>query len=426
MATNIDNARLAGFFKDRFGNDASALPLDGTDILQKRIKFNSDLKLGEKITQPVQMSMPTGWTFAGGSDTGTMFALNDANSPATVEATWTGVEFTVREKTAWSTMRQAQDSAQAFGNAYDKIVKMMRESGVFALEMQLIYGSTNLGQLEAAISGSGTGRVYSITKATSAAGLWYPLAGVLIDSYTTATGGSKTNSNADIVVTSADLDDTTGKVYLTVTGNSTDLTNVDAAIAAGQFLVPKGSRTKMMTGIDAVALNTGTYAGISASTYPLWKSTSLAAGSAGLTFSKLLQAKRKNAIKSGAGPRTVIISEATGADLLDNMAALQRHVNKSGGELTLGGDSLVYAGLNGEMEILVHPFCKDGEAFMLKFDEWDRIGATPFTFDPTGKGMYFEPVSGYAGSELMGYSHEAARCLDPRTVTKITGIVNTY
>lgn len=426
MATNIDNTRLAGFFKDRFGDDASALPLDGTDILQKRIKFNDSVKLGEKITQPVQMSMPTGWTFAGGSVTGTMFALLDANSPATVEATWTGVEFTIREKIAWATLRQAQTDAQAFGNAFDKLIKMMKESAVFAKEFQLLYGATNLGQLDSAVSGSGTGRVYALTKATSAAGMWYPLSGVLLDSYTTATGGSKTNSNADIVVTSADLDDTTGKVYITVTGNSTDLTAVDAAIATGQYLVAKASRTNMMQGIDYVALNTGTYAGISASTYPLWKSTSLNAASAGLTFSKLLQAKRKNAIKSGAGPRTVLISEATGADLLDNMAALQRHVNKSGGELTLGGDSLVYAGLNGEMEILVHPFIKDGESFMLKFDEWDTIGAAQFSFDPTGKGMYFEPVSGYAGSEIVGYSHEAARCLDPRTVTKITGIVNTY
>lgn len=426
MATNIDNSRLAGFFKDRFGVDASALPLEGTDILQKRIKFNDSLKLGEKITQPVAMSMPSGWTFAGGATTGTMFALNDANSPATVEATWTGVEFVLREKIAWSTLRQAQDSAQAFGNAFDKLIKMMRESAVFALEFQLLYGSTNLGQLTESVSGSGTGRVYALTLASSSAGLWYPLQGVLLDSYTTATGGTKTNSNADIVVTSADLDDTTGRVYLTVTGNSTDLTNVDAAIATGQYLVAKGSRSNMMSGIDAVALNTGTYAGISASTYPLWKSTSLNAASAGLTFSKLLHAKKKNSLKSGSGPRTVLISESTGADLLDNMAALQRHVNKSGGKLELGGDSLVYSGLNGSMEILVHPMIKDGEAFMLKFDEWDRIGAGEFSFDPTGKGQFFEPVSGYAGHEIVGYWHQAARCMDPRTITKITGIVNTF
>lgn len=426
MATNIDNSRLAGFFKDRFGEDASALPLEGTDILQKRIKFNDQLKLGEKITQPVMMSLPTGWTFAGGATTGTMFALNDANSPLTVEATWTGVEFVIREKVAWATLRQAQDSAQSFGNAFDKIVKAMRDSASFALEFNLIYGSTNLGQLDSAVSGSGTGRVYALTLASSSAGLWYPLQNALVDSYTTATGGTKTNSNADVVVTGADLDDTSGKVYLTVTGNSTDLTNIDAAIATGQYIVAKGSRSNMMSGIDAVALNTGSYAGISASTYPLWKSTNLNASAAGLSFSKLLHAKKKNSLKSGSGPRSVLVSESTGADLLDNMLALQRHVNKSGGKLELGGDSLVYSGLNGSMEIIVHPLVKDGEAFMLKFDEWDRIGAGEFSFDPTGKGMFFEPVSGYAGHELVGYWHQAARCESPRSVTKITGIVNTF
>lgn len=426
MATNIDNSRLAGFFKDRFGVDASALPLEGTDALQKRIKFNDKLKLGEQITQPVQMSMPTGWTFAGGATTGTMFALNDANSPSTVEATWTGAEFVIREKVAWSTLRQAQDSAQAFANAFDKLIRMMRDSAMFALEVNLLYGNTNLGQLETKDSGTGTDRVYPISLATSAAGLWYPLQGALMDVYTTATGGSKINGNADVVVSSADLDDASGKVFITVTGNSTDLTNIDSAISTGAYLVAKGSRSNMMSGVDAVAINTSTYAGISASTYPLWKSTSLNANAAGLTFSKLLHAKKKNSLKSGSGPRTVLVSESTGADLLDNMAALQRHVNKSGGKLELGGDSLVYAGLNGSMEIMVHPLIKDGEAFLLKFDEWDRIGAGEFNFDPTGKGEFFYPVSGYAGHEIVGYWHQAARCMSPRTVTKITNIVNTF
>src|SRR3990167_1078128 len=149
MATNIDVGRLAGFFKDRFGENASALPTEGYDVLQKRIKFTESEQLGEKITQPVRMQESSGWTFAGGVTTGTMFALNAANSPLTVEASWTSQEFVLRERTSWKALRTAQTSAQAFANSYDQMVKGMRDSSTFALEFSILYGQAALGESEA-------------------------------------------------------------------------------------------------------------------------------------------------------------------------------------------------------------------------------------------------------------------------------------
>lgn len=426
MATNIDTSRLSGFFKDRFGSNASALPSEGYDVLQKRVPFDTSQRLGEKITEPVRMSHSTGWTFAGGATTGTMFALNDANSPSTVEASWTSQEFVIREKTSWKALRAAQSSAQAFASHYDDMVRDMRDSSVFALEFSLLYGQASLGKINAADSGSGTDRVYSLTLASSTAGLWFKMQGALFDVYDAASGGSKINANADVVVSSADIDDSTGRVVLTVTGNSTDLTDIDSGIAAGAFLIPKGAEGNMMPGLDKVATNTGSYAGISASTYPLWQSTSLNASSAGATFSKFLHALKKNRLKSGPGMRTAIISEATTMDIVDNLSALQRMVNKSKGALELGGDSVVFHSPGGSIEFLTHVLCKEGEAFLVDLKQFKRSGSVDFTFDPTGKGEYFEHVAGYAGLELMGYWDQTLRIKKPSTITKITNIVNTY
>lgn len=425
MPANIDTTRLTGFFKDQFGENGSALPTEEYDVLQQRIKFSEDDRLGEKLTEPVRMAHSTGWTFAGGATTGTMFALNAANSPLTVEATWTSQEFVIRERTSWKALRAAQTSKQAFANHFDDLIADMRNSSVFALEFSMLYGGSSLGQIESG-TGSSTSRVYVLSKASSTAGLWYKLQGALFDVYSASSGGSKLNSNADVVIAAADLDDTTGKVTLSVTGNATDLTAIDGAIATGAHLIPKGAEANMMPGINAIAVNTGSYAGINATTYPLWRSTSLNASAAGATFSKFLQAHKKNKLKSGPGKRQVLISDATAMDIVDNLSALQRMVNKSKGKLELGGDSLEFHSPVGSLEFIPHTLVKEGEAFIVDMKQFKRIGSVDFTFDPTGKGEYFEHVSGFAGLELVGYWDQTLRCKKPSSITKITNIANTF
>lgn len=425
MATKIEVGTLNGFFKDQFGRFESMLPAEGYDALQKKIPFDGNQLLGEKLTFPVRSSHSTGWTFAGGATTGTMYALNSPNSGATQEATFTSQEFTIREQVAYKVLRTAQTSKQAFANSFDTIIKDLRESAAFALEFSLLYGGTHLGQFNAKDSGSGTSRVYSLTTASTSAGLWYKLQGALMDAYNAA--GSKLNSNADIVVVSADLDDTTNRVVISVTGNSTDLDAVETAISgSAAYIKPKGSDGNWTTGIDSVADVPTTYGGLTTASYPLFKSTSLNASAAALTLSKVLHAKKKNKLKSGPGMRSLIVSDATIADLVDNFSALNRLVNKSGGKLEMGGDTVVYHTPGGMVEIMDHPMQREGEALMVDFSVMKRIGATDFTFDPTGQEEYFEHVSGYAGREIQGYWDQGLVITKPSSITKITGITNTF
>lgn len=416
MATNISTSTLTGYFKDRFGEDGSMMPGEGYNELARRIPF-SEQKLGEKITQPVRTAHSTGWTFAGGATTGTMFALNDANSPSTVEASWTSVEFVIREKVSWKAMRAAMSSAQAFGNVFDEMVKDMRESARFALDFNLLYGGADLGTIESQ-AGSGTSRDLTLTLASSSPGLWYKLHGALLDGYDSY-GGTKQNTNADVVVASVDLD-SNGKVVVSVTGNSTDLD----ALVANILLLPKGASDNQMTGIDAIAAVPTTYAGITSATYPMFTSTSVAASSASLTYSKVMHGLKRNLLKSGSGKRVALCSYSTLTDIGDNVAAIQR-LDKGGAKATIGPDSVCFEGPLGMVEFLKSPICKEGEAFLLDFGAMERVGSVDFTFDPTGKGDYFEPVAGFAGHEVVGYWDQVLKVDRPQTITKITGIVNT-
>ena len=70
------------------------------------------------------------------------------------------------------------------------------------------------------------------------------------------------NSNAAIVLTKAAYDATTGKVTLSVTGNTTDL---DAIVSTDVFVL-RGMVGGAMDGVDKIATNSGSLFGISAST----------------------------------------------------------------------------------------------------------------------------------------------------------------
>ncbi len=424
MATSLDTSRLAGFFKDRFGEYDSLLPMDGYEALQKKIKFKDSKKLGEKITFPLRTSHSSGWTFAGGATTGTMFALNSANSPSTVEATFTSQEFVIRESVSFKAVQAASSDAQAFADTFDDTVRDMRNSAGFALEFSLLYGGADLGTLAAAISGSGTDRVYSLTKASTSPGIWYKMHGVLFDVYTAA-GGSKLNPDAHVVVVSADLNDSDGLVHLTVTGDATDLTAIDAAIATGAVMIPKGAEANWTTGIAAIAAGPTTYGGITTASYPMFTGTTLSAGSAPLTFRKVLNAQKRNLLKSGPGKRTLLCSYSTMADIIDSYQAMGRIDPAKGGKLKMGGDSVEYEMPGGLIEFMPHVICKEGEAYMLDFSVFDRIGSTDFTFDPYRRGQYVEPVQGYAGFEILGYWDQGLMCRKPSSITKITNITNT-
>lgn len=417
----VEQTTLDGFFKRRYGQLLDAVPDDGNSIIASRIRFQEGEKIGDSYHEPVRLGRSMGWTFAGATLAGTAYTLNSARSGVTKDASVDGSSFVLREQIAYDVVSRAASSMQAFGKAFDDIVEDMQKSSVLARELSLLYGQDDLGAIES-VSGSGTTRDWTLTKASTSAAVWWQLYGAALDCYTAA-GGTQRNSNALIAVTGVDLD-SSGKIVVSVSGDSTDLT----ACVAGDVLIPLGADGEMMVGLSKVAKNTGSLYGISAATYPLWKATSHDAGTAAATVATFMHSLKANTLKSGPGRKTVLASTATWIDLNNNTTVLQRFLDskqKSGVEF--GTEEISIEQGRTMLEIVEHPLLKEGEAYVVDFAKHKRIGSRDHSWGigaPGQNARFFRELPDNAGFELRCYWDQGHLCRNPGSVTRITNIVN--
>lgn len=414
---------LDGYFKDRYGKFIKAVPEDGNSICAGMFPFVQAEKIGNEYVEDVRLTRSMGWTFAGSSLAGTAYSLNSAISGQTKPAKVSGNSFVLRETVAYDVISRAQSSEQAFGKAFDDIVRDMTESSMLAREISILYGSSDIGTIESITTVGAGAEDITLTKASSSAGLWWQFSNGALDCYTAA-GGTQRNSNAVITVTSVDLD-SDGKIVVSVSGNTTDL----AACVAGDVLIPRGADGEWMTGIDAVATTTtGTLYNINVATYPLWQATSRSAGSAAATVATLMQSLKANRLKSGGGKKVALVSTATWTDLNNNTTVLQRFMGssqKSG--VDYGTEKIGVENASISLEIKEHPLLKEGEAFIIDPRKWKRIGSRDHSWGigaPGQNDRFFRELPDNAGFELRCYWDQGSFCRLPGSVTKITNIVN--
>lgn len=412
----VDINTLNGFFKKRYGNYHDLLP--DFSIISDDIKFERRDRTGASYSLPVQLRRSMGWTFAGGANSGTAFALNPVVSGQTQEALITPTEFVARDQYSYGVAFRAQGSEQAFGDAVDKSFQVMMNSASFALEMALLYGGSSIGTVDTGgISGSGTTRTLTISKASWAPGLWSQMEGGSVDVYD-PTLVTKRNSNADITVTTI----TIGSRQILVTGNSTDM----SALTVGDVIVPKGWVGNVFNGLDVFTQNTGTLQGINAATYGTWKGNTFNAGNAAMSFGKVNSAASLSAVRAGMQRLALYVNTYAWADMSTDIAALRTVDKTEKGETVIGTNKIKYIGPNGEVDVRSHPMVKAGEAFLVPVDSFKRIGSTDLTFNlpDLGEEKFFRQLAENAGFELRAYWDQALFGTDPQACVKITNIVN--
>ena len=421
-------ATLDGYFKERYADTGlvNAIPDDGNDLIASKVRLSAGEKLGDSYHQPIMLQRPMGWTFAGGATSGTAFALNAGVSGLTKDATVSGVEFVLREQVSYGTVKRGMSSVEAFGSVFDETVRRMQESSVFARELSLLYGGSYLGDIEV-VAGSGTTRTWTLTLAGTSPAIWWQFVGGKLDCYSTSSGvpTTKRNTTEPITLTAVDIVSASdNRINLSVSGDATDLT----ACVATDLLVPQGAVGNWMTGLFAVAVNTGTLFGISAATYPLFKATSRTASSAQASMALLLHALKQNTLKSGAGKRTAMVSLATFTDLNNNVAALQRFLDRSvKGEVQMGTDAISFANAKVMLDIEVHPLMREGQALIVDWRSHKRIGSTDHTWSLGVEGSqprFFRELENQAGFELRCYWDQGHYTPRPNSMTLITNIVN--
>src|ERR1019366_62865 len=249
--------------------------------------------LGDFYHLPVVVADEHGFTYGGA--TAANYTLNASIAMQLQDAQVAGSELTLTSEASYGAVsRSAKKGDTAVEKLVDLLMERMKASTAKRIEIAMLYGQslTGIGQI-ASGTGTSTNRVYTLSTATFAAGIWAGMENCQLDCLQTgsfATG--PINTNAAIVVASVSV----GSKTVTVTGNSTDLTAVDAQISTGAnffFYGAAGSLTtlnvsKEMIGIDAILVNSGTLFNISASTYNLWSSQTYDCLSSEFSMGKLL------------------------------------------------------------------------------------------------------------------------------------------
>jgi len=419
MATTVAN--LNGLFKEVYGDDYIDLVPESAKIVKKVPFVPADKEEGNQYHQPVILSYEHGVTYAA-ADAGA-FALNDAVAMQMGDAQIKGAQILLRSALPYDVAAKASSKGKkAFAKATELIVENMLESVTKRLELSYLYGGsvTGIGNPTTSANVDATHTVITISLLTWSAGIWAGLENATID---VLDAGAVVNTTGAVTIDSIDLDART----LTVSAVAGDITAIDGVtFTTADAIVFRGALAAEMSGIDKIIVNAGTLFNISAATYKLWKGNTYSAGSAALTFGKVLIGIAAPVLRGLQEDATLYCNPKTFADLSDDLAALRMYDQSfKGSQLSIGSESIKYFTQAGVLEVVPHLFVKEGEAFVLPMKRVKRLGAQDVSFKTPGRGdEIFDHLSGNAGFELRVYTDQACFIECPAKCLKITNIVN--
>lgn len=335
------------------------------------------------------------------------YSLESAVAGQVKDAQVKGYQIVLRSVMSYSVLSRASSAgARAFETATKHIIANMVRSFGRRAEILSMYGQSGLGIISA-VSGSDI----TISTAEWAAGIWSGMKNMSIDIYDT-TGATLRGSAA---ISAINLDTRT----LT-------LSALPGGTVATDVVWFKGAKGKEMAGLHKIISNTSSLFGIDASQYELWKGNSYSAGSAALSFAKIQSALAK-AVEKGLDAKVkVLVNVKTWANLLNEQAALRMYDSSYKSEVSENGShSIKFHGQNGEVEVVPSIYVKEGQAFIVPFEELQMVGSTDMTFNlPGSNDQFFRQLENSAGVEIRAYMDASLFCSAPGKTVLITGIVN--
>lgn len=430
MAQANSTSTLDGMYKIVYGEGpVNAVP--EVAILQKEIKFQQSEKIGKSYNFPVILSQEAGVTYlAAGAGIST---LNDSIAAQLKEASVDANQIIVRGQMDYEAAAKAVSSKAAFKNASELLIENLMETAAKRLEMAFLYGksATGLGTADSSVNINTTSTTVLMLLATWAPGIWSGVENAVVQFY-------KVSDNTLVSSAADSYFSVTSVVHsartIVFTGTTTGITALDIALAAGDCYVQwKGAKSGTSTwvepiGIDAIITNTGSLFGIDAAVYSLWAGSTVSAGSAALTVAKILNAVEAAVSKGGLmEDAAVLVSPKTFMNLAGTITDLRRQNGGASEKKGIGGfEQLEFYGPNGKLSLVCHPYMKVGEAFVVPFKRFKRIGSQEFSFETPGrKGELFLNVPDKNAYELRLYGAQALICQTPAKCVKINLIVNT-
>ena len=429
MPTNqVESNSTQNVLKTRYAELVKAVPTFA--IVQESMAYDSRRAVGDNYVIDVVLQLPHGHTYNAATLT-VGFALGDSAAGKTPQASLRNTEYMNRDFISYGLVSAAKNGDQAsFAHALDLIVNNLNMSSRFALEEMCLYGQRWIGEVSgvsfsdpAPANSGGNDLIIYITKREWSAGIFALRVGSYVDIYDTTgtypnyTVTSTKRNSGTIQVTGVNMSGSNRQVTLTfsVAGDRAGVVETDVIVPAGTGYT---AATNWSIGIVQTAVTTGTggtYCGIASASYPLWQSSIYSAASVALTWTAITNLVANFAARGGMGAFTVLTSPWSFNDVNNNQAALRSYTTGYGGKFENGGDSLTYHGpSDGLLEIVAHPMVKAGEAIVIDWKKWRRIGSSEPTFELPGTGKWFvQNMPDNAAFQIRQWWAQAPLCVAP-------------
>ncbi len=411
MSVTNSPAQLIGDFKNIYQKSGLVDAIPQWAIIQDRFPFEAAQATGDKYVFGVTLQKENGFTYAA-SDTSvsTAPALNASVAGYVGRAEVEGYSIFLRSRLSYQAAAKASAAGEkAFAQAYGAVLKNMKESHQYRLELSLLYGRDGLGVVDAAIGGG----VFSITAATWATGIWAAgLRDAILEAFT-GVSATETQHDGDLTISSVSVADK----RITVTGTS-------SSVVPGDVFYFKGARTTTAynecAGLYRILTNTTTLFNINAAQQELWKAQSYPVNG-NVSMTAIMQAGSVG-MNFGLEKALMLCNPNAFGQLGSDEAALRRYVqDTSKTKRGVRGVSFMLGSV--DVEVLAHPFIKQGHSMILPEKKVMRTGATDITFAMPGSGEKMEvQVTDATAVELRSMSDQAIFLETPAQAILMTGI----
>jgi hypothetical protein len=402
-------ASMAGTLKVLYG-DTLVKTFTASAILGKRFQLAQAERVGSAFQEMVGLQLPAGHGFQGdGVNSGSAIVdLPPALAGVVLGTSIIGSLYSLQDDLNWSVLfrTNGNNSKQSIMDAMSLSGLMMAESARNVLEIMDINGQSGLG----VVSGPISSLTVTFDGATTSPAILSSLQGQRVMFSTSVATTARTASDFDsnyLQVASVDVSDPDAP---TITLVATGTTNV-AAITTGDILwfgysrgISVAAGDTSLPYLEPVGLDkqlsatSGTYFGISKSSNPQWISNQV--GSVGqISPSALIgAAARIQGRGCGVGngkllcllnPRAygVIASSLQTQEVFG--LSMRSVLDKDTGteKISIGADGL-------ELELVSHPFVKQGQAMLLPEEYVKRYGSHTLSFElpfKAGEYVYVQP-----------------------------------
>lgn len=436
---------LVGLFKEVYGsNIVEAWSFMAK--LAKRIGFvEQALQPGNYYNQPVDVQFEQGISAAAagatpGAASSPLFFSPTAGAMQNAQVA--GAQLVGRSQVSYEAIARSANSKAAFKSATQHVVKRLSSAVLKRLEIQLLHGQRQAGVVSSAATETGSAGAYfticTITDAEWSTGLWAGMVGAYVDVFQSG-GTARASGNINTGVSSG----TSGwcKVSSVDTANKTVTLNYGATmtIAANDLLLfanggngtsvtAATTRANEMAGLDfitSISATSSAFQNIDPAVYDLWRANQYSASTGVLSFPKLLEAAGLAASYGLVDDLVAVISPRAFEVLNSDVAALRQYdVSYSPAKAENGASKLVFNGQTGAIEVMSHPFQKDGLAHLFCPNEALRVGASDVGFI-TRQGSEDKLIlesSTAAASEMRAYSNQALFVSQPRHTVRMAGL----